>query len=119
MPQYEEGNKKKVLGSSKGGSADCGIRGKQGVSTRFTASKNVKAIETAVKAGLGTGQTLELKRVLATGYTADESGKAAAAECNILLLDLPVMQKYWVERLKASTSPFVDHLRVCARPGGK
>jgi hypothetical protein len=116
MPQYESGKLRKVLGSSKGGSADCGIRGKHGVATRFAASENVKKIKSAVKEGLGEGQTLVVKLTLATGYTANESGKAAAVKDGITLLDLPVMQKYWVSRLRESTSPFVDHLRV--RPAG-
>jgi hypothetical protein len=118
MPQYESDKLRKVLGSSKGSSADCGIRGKQGVGTRFAASENVKKIKSAVEEGLGEGQTLVLKLVLATGYTANESGKAAAVKDGITLLDLPAMQKYWVSRLRESTSPFVDHLRV-RPPGGK
>ncbi len=117
MPQYDAANKNKRLGSSKGGDSHCGIRGQQGVATRFSASKNVKAIEAAVKAGMAVGQTCVLKRVLATGYTANESGKTAAADEDIALLDLPVMQKYWVRRLRESDSPFVDRLRPRPRTG--
>ena len=116
MPQYDSTNKKQQLGGSNGGATHCGFTGKQGVATRFAASKNVQDIKAAVNVGLEVGESLVIKFVLATGYTANESGIAAAAANDITLLDLRVMQRYWVSRLRECTSPYVDHFRL--RPAG-
>jgi hypothetical protein len=125
MPAYDPVNLVKRLGREKGGIKKakqnsgfyCGINGEHGVATRLDASVNVKAILEAVAAGLdvGAGQTVAVKRVLATGYTAADGGWDAAATHSITILDLPVMQKYWVARLTESRSEVVDHLRVRPR----
>lgn len=77
---------------------------------RLKASRDTAAILAAVQhAPLLAVQPVY---VLVTGFIASPGAHQEARAQGIVVLDLPLLQAYWVPRLKHCTSPLVDHLRA-------
>ena len=112
MPQFDSTNMRKVLGKEKGGKKyHCGIVGEHGVGTRFSKSTNVVNIVAAVTKATEALVPMTLRKVLATGYTANDPARLAANTAEIVVIDLPLMRNYWPKRLRESAEPTVAHLQ--------